>query len=180
MSILAGSTGRVPYPQNLRDVGLPIDDGLGVVYGTSLGNRNRFNVADAVNFMQSRFKEDGDEDYRYFQCGKYTREAIEEGLGTPISRPARSASGEVSAADYGSSLIRAGFNTISKENYQPELGDVIIFDRIPNHNDGHMQMYTQKGWGSDRINRDQYPDRGSFYPSRDYRDSPYAIYRHPK
>jgi hypothetical protein len=180
VGISAGSTGGVPYPQYLRDVGLPVGDTLGQVNGTSRGNTSSFSVSDAVNGMMGRFKQSGDPGYGNFQCGSYTRQAIEDGLGHFIERPAPASNGIVAGADYGPGLISAGFQVIAQEGYRPQLGDVIIWNRIPYHDEGHMQMYTPQGWGSDRLNRDLYPNRGIIYPANPYQGHAYTIYRYPQ
>lgn len=46
-------------------------------------------------------------------------------------------------------LAKAGFRTVSQRNYQPQIGDVVVFNRTPKNPHGHIQVYTQEGWMSD-------------------------------
>lgn len=46
-------------------------------------------------------------------------------------------------------MVRIGFNKIPKENYQPQVGDVIVFNRTPTNPHGHIQIYSGSQWVSD-------------------------------
>jgi hypothetical protein len=95
-------------------------------------------------------------------CARAVRTAIEAGTGVKLQRVQ-------SAKDYGNSLVKAGYQPVSG---QPRIGDVAIYQAIPNHPDGHMQIYTAKGWVSDFKQRDQYPG-----PSYRDRQAPMQLYR---
>lgn len=41
------------------------------------------------------------------------------------------------------------FESVSKDGYQPEKGDIVVFNRTPNHFWGHIAMYDGKQWVSD-------------------------------
>lgn len=64
------------------------------------------------------------------------------------------------AKDYGSSYEKIGFKKIfcypedPKEEYHPEKGDICIFQAAEGHPQGHICMFTSKGWVSDFIQRD--------------------------
>ncbi|EFC37494.1 predicted protein [Naegleria gruberi] len=85
------------------------------------------------------------------KCAKYTANAIEKALTGKtytINRPG-------SAKDFGSWLQKMGYQKVSGP-MQP--GDVQIFQAIPGHPDGHMQMLTSGGqFVSDFRQRDMYP-----------------------
>lgn len=46
-------------------------------------------------------------------------------------------------------LAKAGFTKIDHSNYQPQLGDVVVFNRTSKNPHGHIQIYDGKGWVSD-------------------------------
>jgi hypothetical protein len=95
-------------------------------------------------------------------CARSVRQAIESATGKSIQRVN-------SAKDYGPSLVKAGFKPVTGA---PRPGDVAIYQAVPGHPHGHMQMYTKNGWVSDFKQRDQFP--GSAYRSR---NAQYTLYR---
>lgn len=97
-------------------------------------------------------------------CAKYTRLAIAAG-GIQLIQT-------MSAKDYGSSLLKAGFTALPPST-KPEKGDVVVIQPYPGGLQyGHMAMYDGKTWYSDFKQRDMYPGPG-------YRRThpPYVIYR---
>lgn len=46
-------------------------------------------------------------------------------------------------------LAGAGFTKINHSNYQPQIGDVVVFNRTSKNPHGHIQIYDGKGWVSD-------------------------------
>ncbi|KAL9643921.1 hypothetical protein ABK040_013330 [Willaertia magna] len=96
-------------------------------------------------------------------CARSVRQAIEAATGRSIQRVG-------SAKDYGPSLINAGFRVVNGQ--QPQIGDVAIFQSVPGHPHGHMQVYTANGWYSDFKQRDQFP--GSAYRNV---NAPMTLYR---
>jgi hypothetical protein len=60
------------------------------------------------------------------------------------------------------------------ENYNPQKGDVVVFDVTIKHDDGHMAMYNGKIWVSDFVQR--YMWGGGIR-----KEAPsYKIYRNPR
>jgi hypothetical protein len=122
-----------------------------------------WNAAKAVKHLQ-----DHHEDCSKGHCARYVREAIEAGGVTLIRH--------VSAKNYGSSLLAAGFMLIpSGPDYMHRAGDVGIVQPIPGHPHGHMAMFDGKYWISDFV------QKHGIYPGQSYRTAkpPYSIYRYP-
>ncbi|MDO4441539.1 MAG: CHAP domain-containing protein [Moraxella sp.] len=46
-------------------------------------------------------------------------------------------------------LASAGFTKISNDNYQPQVGDVVVFNRTSRNPHGHIQIYDGNQWVSD-------------------------------
>ncbi len=46
-------------------------------------------------------------------------------------------------------LASAGFTKISSTNYQPQVGDVAVFNRTSRNPHGHIQIYDGSQWASD-------------------------------
>jgi hypothetical protein len=128
-----------------------------------------FNQDKAAKYLLDHLTDLDDPNWR---CAKFTREAIEDGLGAKITQTD-------SAKDYGKSLLTAGFRPVAEKNYEPKVGDVAIFGSVPKHSDGHMQMYTNKGWGSDRMNIGL-GRIGGFLPGSEYIGGKYTIYRYSR
>jgi hypothetical protein len=77
-------------------------------------------------------------------CAHYTTDAIDAGFGgVTIQRPH-------SAKDFGPALIRLGFREYAaKDIKEYKKGDVVVFQAVKGHPDGHMAMYGGKKWVSD-------------------------------
>jgi hypothetical protein len=106
-------------------------------------------------------------------CAKFTRRAIEAGLG---GRPMASTQ---HAKDYGHSLWAVGFQEYHGFDYRP--GDVVVIQGWQSsrgsNRDGHMAMFDGMQWISDfyqGYKSDPYPGPGY----RQHRPS-FRIYRHP-
>lgn len=68
-------------------------------------------------------------------------------------------------------LKGAGFVKISKDNYEPQVGDVVVWHRTAKHPHGHIQIYNGSGWVSD-FNQPKfspYSQPGSYTVWRDAR-----------
>ncbi len=111
------------------------------------------------------------------QCAEYVRKAL-EGSGFDIGKHG-------SAKNYGEPLENAGFDAIAEhyngegyknlpDGYNPQAGDVVVFDASTNHSDGHITMYDGEDWYSDFKQTDMHG--GS---ARD-NDPNYTIYRYDK
>jgi hypothetical protein len=114
-------------------------------------------------------------------CAQYVREAIEAGGVTLVRR--------VSAKDYGTSLVEAGFVSVhlslaltspifldfSLSSDSPfKSGDVAVFagaDGIPGGENGHMQMFDGTNWISDFV-------QSHFSPGPAFNGVKVKIYRH--
>lgn len=104
------------------------------------------------------------------RCGEYVHKAIDAGgitLNTRYNPTKESASG------YGPILRHAGFRTVAPGE-EPQRGDVVVFQAIEGHPDGHVAMFDGQAWISDFRQHD-------IYAGSDYRKirAPYVLYRRP-
>jgi len=99
-------------------------------------------------------------------CARYVRLGMEAaGLNTTDRPP----SGD--AGDYGSFLLKHGAQTVSPDSYEPQTGDVVVFDKTVQHPYGHIQTYDGQRWVSDFM-------QNSFSPYRNSQTTPtFTIYR---
>lgn len=76
------------------------------------------------------------------RCALYVRRALQQaGYNfTPQASAYMYANGTLSSA---------GFVQISSQNYQPQVGDVVVFDRTSRNPHGHIQIYDGGQWVSD-------------------------------
>lgn len=98
------------------------------------------------------------------QCARYVRQALERGGIDTSGHP-------TSAADYKGFLDGKGFSRVPPDDWIPKPGDIIVFDRVPGHPHGHIQITTENGFCSD------FRQKG-FLPSRAYEGKPFTVYRH--
>lgn len=76
------------------------------------------------------------------RCALYVRRALQS-AGYDFSPQA-------SAYMYANGTLQsAGFVQISSQNYQPQVGDVVVFNRTGRNPHGHIQIYDGSGWVSD-------------------------------
>ena len=80
-------------------------------------------------------------------CAWYVMRAMQEG-GCCI--------GILPAWAYKYDLPLHGFEEVSKKNYKPQVGDIVVFQPVGKHIWGHIAMYTKHGWMSD------YKQKGMF------------------
>ena len=103
------------------------------------------------------------------RCGEYVHKAIDAGgitLNTSYNPHGVSASG------YGPILRHAGFLTVAPGE-KPQKGDVVVFQPVGGHPDGHVAMFDGKQWISDY-------KQDSIYAASPYKNgAPYVIYRRP-
>lgn len=99
------------------------------------------------------------------RCAAYVRQALEAGGIDTTNRPSY-------ACNYGPFLETQGFFAVDNSDYQPEIGDIVVFSSFGTHRYGHIQMYNGENWVSDFVQRD-------FWPGQAYRtEQPaYMIYR---
>lgn len=98
---------------------------------------NYYNVNNAVEYLSKHAEERS-----VGKCAQYVRLAIREGGCPTYFHPE-------SACDYIQFLPKLGFEEIATENYNPQMGDVIVFPSIKGHEHGHIAMYDGKHWISD-------------------------------
>jgi hypothetical protein len=78
-------------------------------------------------------------------CARECRLALEAGGLAPSDITGR----PDSAADYGPWLVGRGAYEVSRDNYVPQEGDIVVFQRAKGHIWGHMEIYDGQGWRSD-------------------------------
>lgn len=75
-------------------------------------------------------------------CALYVRKALQEAGYEFTPNP--------SAYQYAyGTLADAGFTKISSDNYVPQIGDVVVFNRSSKNPHGHIQIYDGNQWVSD-------------------------------
>jgi hypothetical protein len=100
-------------------------------------------------------------------CAKYVRKAIERAYKS-VTGTNKSVQRTLSAKDYGPNLKLFGFQVVPGP---AEEGDVAIFNSVPNHPHGHIQIFTDKGWVSDFTQK-------SIYPATAYKNETPVYYRY--
>lgn len=76
-------------------------------------------------------------------CARYVRQALQSAGYEFTPNP--------SAYQYATrgTLAQAGFVKLSNDNYQPQVGDVAVFNRSSRNPHGHIQIYDGSQWVSD-------------------------------
>ena len=99
------------------------------------------------------------------KCATYVRLALEAaGLSTDPHPPY--------AKEWGPTLERLGFTTVSQTGYTPQTGDIIVMQQTSACIYGHMEGYDGSNWVSDFVQRELWPG-----PSFRAEKPAYAIYR---
>lgn len=109
-------------------------------------------------------------------CAAAVRAALEAGGLDMSDRPKF-------AADYNQYLHKKGFRSVNKgrgtvlpNGYTPQRGDIIVFDRVGEHQDGHIAMYSGKRWISDFLQNNWYvyenPDTYQIWRYGDQEEEP--------
>lgn len=77
------------------------------------------------------------------RCALYVRKALQSAGYEFTPQP--------SAYQYATNgiLAQAGFTQINAANYQPQVGDVVVFNRSSRHPHGHIQIFDGTDWVSD-------------------------------
>ncbi len=76
------------------------------------------------------------------RCAMYVRKALQSAGYSFTPQP--------SAYQYANgTLASAGFTRISNDNYVPQIGDVVVFNRTSKNPHGHIQIYDGSQWVSD-------------------------------
>jgi uncharacterized protein RhaS with RHS repeats len=93
------------------------------------------------------------------ECGQFVRGALEEGGLDTQGHP-------TDPKDYGPWLTQHGFSPVPSDNYNPQPGDVAVFQPYPGQRPGtgHIQGWSGANWVSDFIQ----PPHG-IYPGPPYR-----------
>ncbi len=131
--------------------------GGGGSYVPPQSTTDTYNVSNAIDYLTEHAESNSQG-----ACAKYVRLALEAGGMSTDGRP-------VSACDYDTWLQAKGFYLVSKEGYQPLAGDIVVFEAITGHANGHIAMYNGQQWISDFVQRDMYG--GSAYrndPAQNY------------
>lgn len=76
------------------------------------------------------------------KCALYVRRALQR-AGYNNFTP------QASAYMYANVMPKIGFTKISKKNYTPATGDVIVWNKKPGNPHGHIQIYNGTQWVSD-------------------------------
>ena len=95
-------------------------------------------------------------------CAWYVMRALQEG-GCPIYL--------LPAYGYSWLLPKMDFVEVSKENYIPQKGDLIVFPAIGKHIWGHIQMWNGKQWVSDFRQK-------NMIPAKAYHKTKWQIFRY--
>lgn len=76
------------------------------------------------------------------RCALYVRKALQSAGYEFTPKP--------SAYQYAhGTLASAGFTKINSDNYEPQVGDVVVFNRTSRNPHGHIQIYDGSQWVSD-------------------------------
>jgi hypothetical protein len=134
-------------------------------------SQGNFDIDKALNYLKSNLNPP----YGSGQCSPNMHAALIEGglvslKGVPVQ----------AARKYGPLLLELGFNKVDPTGYNPQRGDIIVFQGYPggrSNNEGvpygHIQMYDGNNWISDFI------QTRPLYPGQGYQDNKasYEIYK---
>ena len=111
----------------------------------------KYDLDKAISYLESHARA-----YSGRGCAAAVRAALEAG-GLDLSDRPRA------AADYNQYLGKKGFRSVSNgrgkvlpNGYTPQRGDIIVFDRVGKHQDGHIAMYSGNRWISDFLQDNWY------------------------
>jgi hypothetical protein len=107
------------------------------------------------------------------KCASFVRIAFQAGGGV-VAQPY-----PISAKNYGPTLVANGFTEFPAENYEPKLGDIIVFQAPPGEVHGHIQIFNGSKWVSD-FTQNRLPGANQIWPGSKYEDAnvSYTIYRY--
>lgn len=131
----------------------------------------KYNLDAAIRHLESHARA-----YSGRGCAAAVRAALEAGGLDMSDRPKF-------AADYNRYLNKKGFRSVNKgrgtvlpNGYTPQRGDIIVFDRVGEHQDGHIAMYSGKRWISDFLQNNWYvyenPDTYQIWRYGDQEEEP--------
>jgi hypothetical protein len=102
-------------------------------------------------------------------CARHVRQALEAAGFDSRGHPTR-------AKDWGPTLFRMGFRSITPLDYQAARGDVVVFQPELGHPNGHIQAFDGKFWISDFV------QLKGFWPSSIYlaHASRFTTYRYAR
>ncbi len=138
-----GATGSGPGGANAIGSG---GTTTGAPSATTPNGGSRMNIAAAVRHLDSAALSGPSG-----QCGVWIRRAIAAGGLSAFN------SGVGNAWQMGTALRSAGFQPISATNYSPRAGDVVVFQPVPGHSNGHIEMWDGTQWVSDWKQAGFYP-----------------------
>ena len=100
------------------------------------------------------------------ECAKYVKEAVHAGGVNLIG---------ANAKDLGPNLEAVGFVPVASkatfDTFTPSKGDVVVFDAVTGHKNGHAAMYDGTHWVSD------YHQPHFLANQEDYKDGTFTVYR---
>lgn len=102
------------------------------------------------------------------QCAKFVRLALQDAGAKTVSHPR-------DAKDWGPTLLRNGFHTVTvekPETFLPMKGDVAVIQPTSSGGSGHIQGFDGKNWISDFV-------QTGFWPGQSYRTErpSHVVYR---
>ena len=118
--------------------------------GSGGGNNNNpgtYNITTAVSYLEAHAYPSYNNNCGH--CARAVREALEAGGLSTTGHP-------TDACDYDSFLPLIGFHLVSKNNYSPEKGDIIVLEAVEGHSHGHIAMYSGNKWISDFVQNDMW------------------------
>lgn len=102
---------------------------------TNVGSQSAPSIAAQIASRAAHSKSIG-------RCAMYVRKALQAAGYKFTPQP--------SAYMYANgTLASAGFKKISSDNYTPQVGDIVVFNRTSKNPHGHIQIYDGREWVSD-------------------------------
>ena len=101
------------------------------------------------------------------QCAKYVRLALESAGADTTGHP-------VNAKEYGPTLERIGFQSVTADGYAAQCGDIAVIQSTSDSVPGHIEGFDGTNWVSDFI-------QAAFWPGPSFRNETpaYVVYRWP-
>lgn len=162
-SYLTGTcgTGSTVGGMGSNSAGNRLDNPLGAVSGNEpvSGVSGSSDIGRVISWLDSHAHL-----HSTHRCAASVREAL-EAAGIPAAdHPA-------DGGDYGPFLVRHGAQPVDLGSYEPQAGDIAVFDKTADHPFGHVQIFDGQHWVSDFV-------QNTFSPYRDQASTPpVTVYR---